>query len=992
MSSSSSTTRHRRHASHPGFSHLLTTVLGSPFLTTPNLELDSDEPNAELVDGAEMYVAHADTVTRPPSPTLTVRSSTFSFIASPAPGARQSTPNRLPHQLAVKSIPARIWDVLSPHPRSGSPSSFGSPSSLGSPPYGYAYSYEVDYSGLAPLDGEEGELIALDDHDEACFFIDSGARAVTGIDILTLLPPELALHILCLLFSPVSPLSPEVANNPATSTTVTAATTSTPPQLTAAESKARALEQLRNLQACRAVSRTWRALASDNTVWRALFLARWPVDLSQRRLVDGTSHNLVPYAHDQQIPAPSPSLSASHNQHSALPTPTLQPQSRSKLRASLSLAHAHVQKKRRWPRRTGLSSPSLSPLSSASSFSGVASQIQSQAQAEAQPRAQLREQSRYQFPATSPSPTSTSSASVSVSSSLSVSASSSAPSILQPHPHSQSQVRYFSMEDHASPQCDPGKGKGKDAISIKTTTGNPLLETHTPPPLAQAPLQLDWHTLYRARLELDWRWVARGTSGFVLALDPTSALRPSHTPAPPATTASQSTPTHTASQSTSTHTPLTVSQCISTPTLTPFSPTITTLAAHTDSVYCVEFNRARIVTGSRDRTIRVWSLRTGRMVGCFGVGVSGGGMAAGAPGGHGGVGEAPGGLVPPAHGPGVGQMAALGAVAPAAPATVGSGGGEAGVGGSRTGDELPQMRLQGHLGSVLCLKFYLDWDDGDGCSDSDADVNSDTDTKTKKGFMVSGSSDCTVCVWDLWLGKRLPILDSRKSPPALAQGDAPDEREREVKGAVRGVLRGHAGGVLDIRICERWIVSCSKDALIRIWDRNTLALVRTLRGHEGPVNAVGLQTGKVVSASGDGRMILWDIESGERIRTFEGHDRGLACIEFKEDLIVSGSNDCKIKVWSASTGECLRTLVGHESLVRALAFDPRTRRLVSASYDRSVKVWDLDTGKLVQEFPNAHSSHIFDVKFDIARIISSSHDQKITIIDFSQGLDTSLFV
>lgn len=162
---------------------------------------------------------------------------------------------------------------------------------------------------------------------------------------------------------------------------------------------------------------------------------------------------------------------------------------------------------------------------------------------------------------------------------------------------------------------------------------------------------------------------------------------------------------------------------------------------------------------------------------------------------------------------------------------------------------------------------------------------------------------------------------------------------------------------------------------------------RTLRGHEGPVNAVGLQGNRIVSASGDGKMILWDIENGERLRTFEGHDRGLACIEFKvylshtqclpcfqlkcfkHDLIVSGSNDCKIKVWSATTGECLKTLVGHEALVRALAFDPKSGRLVSASYDKSVKLWDIKTGKLVREFRNMHTSHIFDVKFDVARIV-----------------------
>lgn len=137
----------------------------------------------------------------------------------------------------------------------------------------------------------------------------------------------------------------------------------------------------------------------------------------------------------------------------------------------------------------------------------------------------------------------------------------------------------------------------------------------------------------------------------------------------------------------------------------------------------------------------------------------------------------------------------------------------------------------------------------------------------------------------------------------------------------------------------------------------------------------------------------------------------------QDDLIVSGSNDCKIKVWSASTGECIRTLAGHDQLVRALSFDPGSGRLVSASYDRTVKVWELRTGKMLREFGNSHISQIFDVKFDVARIVrcvfvfyihiyfagiliffcvrvcSTSHDQKIVVLDFSQDLEgAALFV
>lgn len=122
-----------------------------------------------------------------------------------------------------------------------------------------------DYSELSPLDGEEGELI-----DEACFV---DVRAITGIDILALLPPELALYILQL----VCP-SPFARNNRYSRTR------RLDPLSNEAEEESKVA--LCAILACLAVSHTWRRLALDNSVWHALFLGRWDVDLRRA----GMSH------------------------------------------------------------------------------------------------------------------------------------------------------------------------------------------------------------------------------------------------------------------------------------------------------------------------------------------------------------------------------------------------------------------------------------------------------------------------------------------------------------------------------------------------------------------------------------------------------------------------------------------------------------------------------------------------------------------------------
>lgn len=328
------------------------------------------------------------------------------------------------------------------------------------------------------------------------------------------------------------------------------------------------------------------------------------------------------------------------------------------------------------------------------------------------------------------------------------------------------------------------------------------------------------------------------------------------------------------------------------------------LEGHTDSVYCVQFDEDKILTGSRDRTVRIWDARTFECIKVLGV-----------------------------------PSRAAGPAVPALPADVADRGQRpfAKVFSSRSTVK-PQRTapwlFMYHTGSILCLQY---------------------DERT----MITGSSDCTLIIWD--------VKDSYR----------PIRR-----------LREHTAGVLDVCFDEKYIVSCSKDANICLWDRNTGGLLKRLIGHRGPVNAVQLRGNLVVSASGDGIAKLWNLTSGLCIKEFPSKDRGMACVEFSPDArtILAGGNDQVIYQFDTSTGELIREMKGHEGLVRSLHLDSASGRVVSGSYDTSVKAYDMRSGETIVNFTKWTSSWILSAKADYRRIIATSQDSRAVIMDFGYQL------
>jgi len=330
------------------------------------------------------------------------------------------------------------------------------------------------------------------------------------------------------------------------------------------------------------------------------------------------------------------------------------------------------------------------------------------------------------------------------------------------------------------------------------------------------------------------------------------------------------------------------------------------LNGHKDSVYCAQFDEHKIITGSRDNTIRVWDAHTYQCIRKLGPPNNPRERQQLAP--------------PPVEPQGVLPFFKADISSPD-PATLDSG--------------------LWHQASVLCLQYD--------------DEN-----------LVTGSSDFSCLVWSIKENYR-PLFR----------------------------LVGHHAGVLDVCIDKQRIITCSKDTTIKVWDRVTGQLIRTLVGHRGPVNAVQVRGNLLASASGDGMSKLWRLEDGVCIKEFQSKDRGLACVEFSENgrTIFAGGNDQVIYEYDTVTGGRLRELKGHRDLVRSLHLDSANSRIISGSYDHSIKVWNAAKGESAEDgglqinLEGWTSSWILAAKSNYRKIVCTSQDGRVVIIDFGYGID-----
>jgi WD40 repeat protein/serine/threonine protein kinase len=231
--------------------------------------------------------------------------------------------------------------------------------------------------------------------------------------------------------------------------------------------------------------------------------------------------------------------------------------------------------------------------------------------------------------------------------------------------------------------------------------------------------------------------------------------------------------------------------------------------------------------------------------------------------------------------------------------------------------------------------------------------------------LASGSWDQTVKVWDLTSSQEVCTC------------------------------KGHLESVLGVAFSPdgKLLASTSADQTVKLWDAWTGECLHTYRSHANHVHSVAFSPdGQVLaSASSDHTVRLWEVKTGTNehgARTIPVHDLPIRAVALSPDGTRSATvaEDGSVRVWDVATGRCLHSLQGHTAKVTSVAFSPDGRRLVTAAEDFTLKQWEAQTGQELLSL-KSHSGNVNSVAFspDGRYLASASSEGAVRVWEAETG-------
>ena len=174
----------------------------------------------------------------------------------------------------------------------------------------------------------------------------------------------------------------------------------------------------------------------------------------------------------------------------------------------------------------------------------------------------------------------------------------------------------------------------------------------------------------------------------------------------------------------------------------------------------------------------------------------------------------------------------------------------------------------------------------------------------------------------------------------------------------------------------KWLLSCSADSTIRLWNLSLWQNIVAYRGHIGPVFSVSWGPfGHYFCSTGhDKTARIWSTDKIRNLRILPGHDDSVDCVAWHPNsaYVFTASADRTVRMWAVSTGNSVRMFTGHVAAITALACAPNGRVLASADDGGNILLWDLGPGRLIKRMRGHGKGGVWSLGFSVESTVLTS--------------------
>jgi len=226
----------------------------------------------------------------------------------------------------------------------------------------------------------------------------------------------------------------------------------------------------------------------------------------------------------------------------------------------------------------------------------------------------------------------------------------------------------------------------------------------------------------------------------------------------------------------------------------------------------------------------------------------------------------------------------------------------------------------------------------------DLDVLTSVALSADGRLAVSASTDGSVHLWDVRAGRLLRVLHGHTGPVNAVAVSA--DGRHVLSGSALFVVRKDGERLFTSGQLKLWETATGHG--LPVFEAQTeavTALSLSLDGRHaltgGGQSIIQRDNGRFVQS---GLVSLWQLSTGRRLRNFTGHLGAVTSVCLSSDgrYALSGSTDATVKLWDVVGGQCLRTFAGHADAVTSVTFSADGRYALSGSADRTLKLWVLD--------------------------------------------------